>query len=98
MKKLLLLLCFPLIGFGQFTSPSVISSSRYELVEMHQNIGQGNTLGLGNIGGFSNSYYWSSSEASSSSKACIKYFGSTTSGVNYFDKDELEYVRAVRAF
>ena len=72
--------------------------SRYELVEMHQNIGQGNALGLGNIGGFSNNYYWSSSEAFGSSTAWAKYFGNTTSGVNYLDKDELEYVRAIRAF
>ncbi|MBO97901.1 MAG: hypothetical protein CMD34_03305 [Flavobacteriales bacterium] len=72
--------------------------SRMELVEMHQNIGQGNALGLGNIGGFSNSYYWSSTEAFGSSTAWVKYFGSTTSGVNYLDKDELEYVRAIRAF
>ena len=72
--------------------------SRMELVEMHQNIGQGNALGLGNIGGFSNSYYWSSTEAFGSSTAWVKYFGSTTSGVNYWDKDELEYVRAIRAF
>ena len=72
--------------------------SRMELVEMHQNIGQGNALGLGNIGGFSNSYYWSSSEAFGSSTAWVKYFGNTSSGVNYWDKDELEYVRAIRAF
>ena len=32
------------------------------------------------------------------STAWIKYFGSTTSGVNSWDKDELEYVRAIRAF
>jgi hypothetical protein len=73
--------------------------SRYELVEMHQNIGQGNALGLGNIGGFANNYYWSSSEAfGGSSTAWIKYFGITTSGVNSWNKDELEYVRAIRVF
>jgi len=72
--------------------------SRMELVEMHQNIGQGNALGLGNIGGFSNSYYWSSTEAFGSSTAWVKYFRNTTSGVNYWYKDELEYVRAIRAF
>ena len=65
---------------------------------MHQNIGQGNALGLGNIGGFANSYYWSSSEAFGSTTAWKKYFGNTNSGFNYGDKDEPWYVRAIRAF
>ena len=36
--------------------------SKYELNLMYENIGQGNALGLGNIGSFSNSFYWSSTE------------------------------------
>jgi hypothetical protein len=36
--------------------------SRYELNLMYMNIGQGNSLGLGNIGGFNASEYWSSTE------------------------------------
>lgn len=65
---------------------------------MHQNIGQGNALGLGNIGGFSNNYYWSSSLAFGSTTAWAKYFGSTSSGGNYLYKDEVHWVRAIRAF
>ena len=36
--------------------------SKYELNLMYENIGQGNALGLGNVGNFSSSSYWSSTE------------------------------------
>ena len=36
--------------------------TKHELNQMYLNIGPGNALGLGNIGGFANNYYWSSTE------------------------------------
>ena len=44
-------------GDGKWYLPSI-----EELNLMYINIGQGNALGLGNIGGFVNAYYWSSTE------------------------------------
>ena len=41
--------------------------SKDELNEMYSNIGQGNVLGLGNVGGFANYIYWSSTEIDNSS-------------------------------
>ena len=69
--------------------------SKDELNEMYLNIGQGNTLGLGNIGGFANNYYWSSTEYDGI-YAWGQYFFNggpfSTSKFNNFN------VRAVRAF
>ena len=70
-------------------------TSRYELRLMYLNIGQGNALGLGNIGGFSNGSYWSSTE-SGSIDAYRKVFN------NGFESNDFKYysyrVRAVRRF
>ena len=69
--------------------------SRNELNEMYLNIGQGNALGLGNIGGFANNFYWSSSEYDSYS-ARGQFFND---GIKYnVFKYSIYLVRAVRAF
>ena len=69
--------------------------SKDELNLMHENIGQGNALGLGNVGNFSNSFYWSSTEYGSYD-AWEQNFGNGSQ--NYFPKDLTTNVRAVRAF
>jgi hypothetical protein len=69
--------------------------SKYELNLMFENIGQGNALGLGNIGNFANNYYWSSTEIDNKF-AWRQYFGNGFQ--NYFNKDATNSVRAVRAF
>jgi type 1 glutamine amidotransferase len=63
---------------------------------MYENIGQGNALGLGNIGGFANAYYWSSTEYDYD-HAWVQNF---TSGFQFFYSkyDPSVNVRAVRAF
>ena len=66
-----------------------------ELNRMYQNIGPGNALGLGNVGGFANDYYWSSTE-DDSNFAWYQDFGNGYLG--YVTKNYLFYVRAVRAF
>ena len=69
--------------------------SKDELNEMYLNIGQGNALGLGNIGGFAYTNYWSSTE-DDSGNAWKQVF---SSGIQYsFNKDFNYIVRAVRAF
>jgi hypothetical protein len=69
--------------------------SKDELNEMYLNIGQGNALGLGNIGGFASNGYWSSTEANEWD-AWGQVFSSGNQVTN--DKDYDYYVRAVRAF
>ena len=69
--------------------------SKDELNEMYLNIGQGNALGLGNIGGFSSVSYWSSTEFSYDN-AWTQIF-SNGFQYNYF-KNGTTYVRSVRAF
>ena len=69
--------------------------SKYELNLMHENIGQGNALGLGNIGGFANMTYWSSTENISNGV----WLQDLLVGTQYADyKGAAYYVRAVRAF
>ena len=69
--------------------------SKTELTKMHINIGQGNALGLGNVGGFANNYYWSSTEYDGSN-AWSRNF---SSGFQNLDpKTYTSKVRAVRAF
>jgi hypothetical protein len=69
--------------------------SKYELNLMYENIGQGNSLGLGNVGGFASSYYWSSTEFDN----FIAWFQNFGNGNQYnYGKYNTDYVRAVRAF
>jgi hypothetical protein len=89
-------LCFTtsLGGFYDWYLPSI-----EELNKMFQNIGQGNALGLGNIGGFLG-YYWSSSDFDGG-KAWLQGFG-TSPGTAVIQGPDLKtyshYVRAVRSF
>jgi hypothetical protein len=69
--------------------------SKYELNLMYENIGQGNVLGLGNVGNFANYYYWSSTEYDYYN-AWVQYFLNGSQYSN--DKDNTSIVRAVRAF
>ena len=88
-------------GYSDWYLPSI-----GELDEMYENIGPGNALGLGNVGGFATggfNPYWSSTEFSltfssgpSINNALYKWFG--TGGVGSADKSSAYYVRAVRAF
>ena len=69
--------------------------SKYELNLMYTNIGQGNALGLGNVGGFANNYYWSSTEFDN----FYAWYQRFSNGFqNYVTKYTTFYVRAVRAF
>jgi hypothetical protein len=69
--------------------------SKDELNLMWLNIGQGNALGLGNLGGFSLWYYWSSTELGFSF-AWEQSFGNGSQSHNVNSSTLL--VRAVRAF
>ena len=70
--------------------------SKYELNLMYENIGQGNALGLGNVGNFASSYYWSSTENNNINA----WYQNFTNGIQstQFNKIAPSYVRAVRAF
>ena len=69
--------------------------THYELNEMYLNIGQGNALGLGNIGGFANNGCWSSTEIDTSA-AWAQSFSDGFQGNGI--KNNYGVVRAVRAF
>ena len=69
--------------------------SKYELNLMYDNIGQGDALGLGNVGQFANDAYLSSTEYSNLF-AWGQYFNAGGQFHSY--KDYGRYVRAVRAF
>lgn len=86
-------LCYDLNtgGFTDWYLPS-----KYELNLMYQNIGQGNLLGLGNVGGFAYNYYWSSTENYTNLAWFQCFFCSGSQ--NYGYKNLTNYVRAVRAF
>ena len=73
--------------------------SKDELYQMYLNIGQGNALGLGNIGGFSNNWYWSSTDFSEH-RAWRQYFnpGNIALWQRYTIKGLPNYVRAIRSF
>jgi hypothetical protein len=77
-------------GDGKWYLPSI-----EELNLMYENIGQGNALGLGNIGGFVNASYWSSTEYDPND-AWRQYFLFGNQFSN--NKSNATYVRAVRAF
>ena len=70
--------------------------SKDELNQMYKNIGQGNALGLGNVGGFASSSYWSSTEYGNYD-AWKQHFG-TGNQFNSSKNYHTSNVRAVRAF
>ena len=73
--------------------------SKDELNEMYWNIGQGDSLGLGNIANFSPNWYWSSNETNPSNKAWAQRFNNNYNGSQgVYNKSDLKNVRAVRAF
>ena len=78
-------------GFNDWFLPS-----KDELNKLYENIGRGNALGLGNVGGFAVNYYWSSTEYVNI-RACGQDFDS---GYQYslINKSINVNVRAVRAF
>ena len=77
-------------GYSDWYLPSI-----EELNKMYQNIGQGNALGLGNIGGFALNYYWSSTEVDIN----LVWLQVFDGGGQFNDYKILTYyVRAIRAF
>ena len=79
-----------LLGYNDWFLPSM-----NELNLMCQNIGQGNALSLGNVGGFADNGYWSSTQASNEN-AWYLFF--SNSFQNVLTKGASIHVRAIRAF
>ena len=85
-------------SFNDWYLPSI-----EELNKMYLNIGNGNSLGLGNIGGFANRHYWSSTEIPTyidnhyNHSAFSQEFG-YGSQTNFNKSNGYLYVRAIRAF
>ena len=79
-----------LASFGDWFLPSA-----RELNLMYENIGQGNSLGLGNVGGFAANWYWSSTEYDYTNAWLQTFFNGYQ---NYYDKVSNLHVRAVRVF
>ena len=79
-----------LLGYNDWFLPS-----KNELNLMCQNIGQGNALSLGNVGGFADNAYWSSTQASNEN-AWYLFF--SNSFQNDLSKGVSLHVRAIRAF
>ena len=69
--------------------------SKYELNLMYENIGQGNVLGLGNVGNFANYYYWSSTEYGNNFAWRQIFHGGLQPSYNKYNTFN---VRAIRAF
>jgi hypothetical protein len=79
-----------LLGYNDWFLPS-----KNELNLMYQNIGPGNALGLGNVGGFANNSYWSSTEIDYLN-AWGQFF--STGFQDNAKKNGNSFVRSVRAF
>ena len=70
--------------------------SKYELNLMRNNIGQGAPSPYTNVGGFADNVYWSSTEFG----ANFAWLQNVSNGIQYnnYNKSEVVYVRAIRAF
>ncbi len=86
-------LCDDLVlnGYSDWFLPS-----KDELNLMYENIGQLAAAPLTNAGGFVSSYYWSSSEYDNYVAAWYQYFSNGYQ--DYYSKNGILYVRAVRVF
>ena len=69
--------------------------SKNELILRRNNIGQGNVLGLGNVGDFLDERYYSSTEIHSTTAMGLYFLNGAEPGLT---KSYLGYVRAIRAF